>query len=83
MEGSNPVCRLSGEVCTRIETNATKRYKRAHINSSHSWMFTGVLGHVDKVNACVDERHGSFHYSIGGASKRDDRSMVIVVGFNS
>jgi hypothetical protein len=46
-------------------------------------MFAVVLRHVDKVNACVDERHGSFHYSIGGASKRDDGSMVIVVGFNS
>jgi hypothetical protein len=46
-------------------------------------MFAVVLRHVNEVNACVDERHGSFHYSIGGASKRDDGSMVIVVGFNS
>jgi hypothetical protein len=83
MEGGNPVNRLSSEVCTRIETNATEGYKRAHINSPHPWMFAVVLRHVNEANACVDERHGSFHNSIGGACKRDDRSMVIVVGFYS
>ena len=57
--------------------------KWTDVNHAHTRVFAFVVAHVQLTYACFDESDGSRHDSLWRTCKRDDRSMVIVVGLDT